>query len=251
MVLGVTFTAEDNCDITLDVNGFDMYNRNTRDQASASMFTFEKGTNAHLTVVNTSENRETKGGIFYYPSGTDISNSVFHMEGGYLTIEDVGGDNLTDAERAALEALKGTARALLDRIAASKDAAEADEITAADGITKDNVKLEDKEGLEKAADEIAKLSKVDDAKLSDKDEVDRVKKIIGGLTENEKSMLGKDALGKLDALTEKIQKLAEKTDAPKTGDTSNPLLWIALLIISGSVVIGTVVVSKKKKRSGK
>lgn len=94
MVLGVTFTAEDNCDITLDVNGFEMYNRNTRDQASASMFTFEKGTNAHLTVVNTAENRETYGGIFYYPNGTDISNSVFHMEGGTLTIEDVGGDGI-------------------------------------------------------------------------------------------------------------------------------------------------------------
>lgn len=94
MVLGVTFTAEDNCDITLDVNGFDMYNRNTRDQASASMFTFEKGTNAHLTVVNNSENRETLGGIFYYPNGTDISNSVFYMEGGTLTIEDVGGDGI-------------------------------------------------------------------------------------------------------------------------------------------------------------
>lgn len=90
MVLGVTFTADDNCDITLDVNGFDMYNRNTRDQASASMFTFEKGTNAHLTVVNNSEN----GGIFYYPNGTDISNSVFYMEGGTLTIEDVGGDGI-------------------------------------------------------------------------------------------------------------------------------------------------------------
>lgn len=94
MVLGVTFTAEDNCDITLDVNGFDMYNSNTRDQASASMFTFEKGTNAHLTVVNNSENRETLGGIFYYPNGTDISNSVFYMEGGTLTIEDVGGDGI-------------------------------------------------------------------------------------------------------------------------------------------------------------
>ena len=77
MVLGVTFTAEDNCDITLDVNGFDMYNRNTRDQASASMFTFEKGTNAHLTVVNTAENRETYGGIFYYPNGTDIQTACF------------------------------------------------------------------------------------------------------------------------------------------------------------------------------
>ena len=60
------------------------------------------------------------------------------------------GDNLTESERAALEALKGTARALLDRIAAAKDAAEADEIKAVDGITKDNVKLEDKEALETA-----------------------------------------------------------------------------------------------------
>ena len=60
------------------------------------------------------------------------------------------GDNLTESERAALEALKGSARALLDRIAAAKDAAEADEIKAVDGITKDNVKLRDKEPLEKA-----------------------------------------------------------------------------------------------------
>ena len=59
-------------------------------------------------------------------------------------------DNLTDAERAVLKALRGTAHALLDRIAAAKDAAEADKITVIDGITKDNVKLENKEALEKA-----------------------------------------------------------------------------------------------------
>ena len=204
------------------------------------------------------------------------------------------GDNLTDTERAALEALKGTARALLDRIAASKDAAEADEIKAVDGITKDNVKLEDKEALEKAdkalagalrdfdgnyteeenkdletkletvkaalaaignaekvAEEIGKLPSADDAKLSDKSELDRVKKLLEGLTENEKAMLGKDALGKVDALAEKIQKLTEKANSPKTGDTSNMALWIALLFISGGIVTGTTVVSKKKKRSVK
>ncbi len=61
----------------------------------------------------------------------------------------LSGDNLTDAERAALEALKGTAQALLDRIAAAKDAAEADEIKAVDGITKDNVKLETRNLLKK------------------------------------------------------------------------------------------------------
>lgn len=204
------------------------------------------------------------------------------------------GDNLTDAERAALEALKGTARALLDRIAAAKDAAEADKITAVDGITKDNVKLDDKEALEKAdkalegalrdfdgnyteeegknleekletvkaalaaignaekaAEEIDKLPSADNAKLSDKSALDQVKKLLDGLTENEKAMLGKDALGKVDALAEKIKKLAEEADSPKTGDTSNPALWIALLFISGGFVIGTTVVGKKKKRSVK
>ena len=204
------------------------------------------------------------------------------------------GDNLTESERTALEALKGTARALLDRIAAAKDAAEADEIKAVDGITKDNVKLENKEALEKAekaldgalrdfdgnytdkeqedletklktvkaalaaisnaekaADEIGKLPSADDAKLSDKSELDRVKKLLEGLTENEKAMLGKDALGKVDALAEKIQKLTEKANSPKTGDTSNMALWIALLFISGGIVTGTTVVSKKKKRSVK
>lgn len=204
------------------------------------------------------------------------------------------GDNLTESERAALEALKGTARALLDRIAAAKDAAEADEIKAVDGITKDNVKLENKEALEKAekalegalrdfdgnyteeeqrdleekletvkaalaaisnaekaADEIGKLPSADNAKLSDKSALDQVKKLLDGLTENEKAMLGKDALGKVDALAEKIKKLAEEADSPKTGDTSNLALWIALLFISGGIVTGTTVVSKKKKRSVK
>ena len=204
------------------------------------------------------------------------------------------GDNLTESERAALEALKGTARALLDRIAAAKDAAEADEIKAVDGITKDNVKLEDKEALEKAekalegalrdfdgnyteeeqrdieekletvkaalaaisnaekaADEIGKLPSADNAKLSDKSALDQVKKLLDGLTENEKAMLGKDALGKVDALAEKIKKLAEEADSPKTGDTSNLALWIALLFISGGAVIGTTVVSKKQKHSAK
>ena len=52
----------------------------------------------------------------------------------------LSGDNLTDAERAALEALKGTARALLDRIAAAKGAAEDDEITSVNGYYKGQCK---------------------------------------------------------------------------------------------------------------
>lgn len=37
------------------------------------------------------------------------------------------------------------------------------------------------------------------------------------------------------------------TTSPKTGDNSNPVLWSALLFISGGAVIGTTVVSRKKK----
>ena len=206
----------------------------------------------------------------------------------------LSGDNLTDAERAALEALKGTAHALLDRIAAAKGAAEDDEITSVKDITKDNVKLRDKEPLEKAekalegalrdfggnytegesknlgekleavkaalaaignaekaAEEINKLPSADDAKLSDKSALDRVKVIVDGLTENEKAMLGKDALGKLDALAEKIKALAEEANSPGTGDTGNPTLWIALLFVSGGAVTGAAAASKKKNRSVK
>lgn len=40
-----------------------------------------------------------------------------------------------------------------------------------------------------------------------------------------------------------------KTASPKTGDNSNPVLWSALLFISGGAVIGTTVVSRKKKHN--
>lgn len=40
-----------------------------------------------------------------------------------------------------------------------------------------------------------------------------------------------------------------KTASPKTGDSSNLILWSALLFISGGAVIGTTVVSRKKKHN--
>ena len=57
---------------------------------------------------------------------------------------------------------------------------------------------------------------------------------------------GKDGtkeIAKADTVTAKLPK------SPKTGDTSNLMLWIALLFISGGVVTGTTVISKKKKHS--
>lgn len=57
---------------------------------------------------------------------------------------------------------------------------------------------------------------------------------------------GKDGtkeIAKADTVTAKLPK------SPPTGDTSNLMLWIALLFISGGVVTGTTVISKKKKHS--
>ena len=42
---------------------------------------------------------------------------------------------------------------------------------------------------------------------------------------------------------------AGNTTSPNTGDSSNPVLWSALLFISGGAVIGTTVVSRKKKHN--
>ena len=54
---------------------------------------------------------------------------------------------------------------------------------------------------------------------------------------------GTKEIAKADTVTAKLPK------SPPTGDNSNLMLWIALLFISGGVVTGTTVISKKKKHS--
>ena len=53
---------------------------------------------------------------------------------------------------------------------------------------------------------------------------------------------GAKEIAKADTVTAKLPK------SPTTGDTSNLMLWIALLFISGGAVIGTTVTEKKKKQ---
>ena len=47
----------------------------------------------------------------------------------------------------------------------------------------------------------------------------------------------------------RTDKLPDDPKSPQTGDTSNLMLWIALLLVSGGAVIGTMVISKKKKHN--
>jgi len=46
-------------------------------------------------------------------------------------------------------------------------------------------------------------------------------------------------------------KLPDDPKSPQTGDSSNLMLWIALLFISGGVLTGTTVFDKRKKHSVK
>ena len=54
---------------------------------------------------------------------------------------------------------------------------------------------------------------------------------------------GTKEIAKVDTVTAKLPK------SPPTGDNSSLMLWIALLFISGGVVTGTTVISKKKKHN--
>ena len=65
----------------------------------------------------------------------------------------------------------------------------------------------------------------------------------GGCNKYYSNKDGTKEIKKADTVTAKLPK------SPPTGDTSNLVLWIALLLASGGAVIGTAVVSKKKKHS--
>lgn len=241
----------------------------------------------------TDEGNRLDDGVNGYDIGKVTSDDIADIE---KLIDDIDklldSDNLTDTQRDDLEDLRDKAKDMLDRITAAEDVADAEEIKAVDGITEDNVKLDDKDALEKAkkvlesairdfdgnytAEErkgldakletvkaalasidnvekaielISRLPSLDNATLGDKSEVDRVKNMIAGLSENEKAMLGKAATEKVDVLEKKLRKLAENPVSPDTGYESDPISWVALLFISGGVVTGTAIINKKKKRS--
>ena len=55
---------------------------------------------------------------------------------------------------------------------------------------------------------------------------------------------GTKEIKKADTVTAKLK---DDSKSPRTGDTSNLALWIALLFVSGGAAIGTTIVSRKKK----
>lgn len=143
----------------------------------------------------------------------------------------LGGDNLTDIERAALESVKDAALALLERIADAKASAESEEITAVEKISKSQVTSGDKEALEKA----------------EKALEDTLKGYQNNYTAEER----KDLSDRLDAVRDALRALTAQNDkpaSPATGDADNLVLWLALMFVGGGLTTGIAVAGKEKKQ---
>lgn len=130
-------------------------------------------------------------------------------------------DNLTGSERSGLEALREKAKALLDRIDAAKAAAGSDDITAVDGITKENVKPGDKDALKKAEKAIE----------------DALRDFGGNYTEKEQKEL-EDKLARVKNALSALN----GGGAPDTGITLCAVMLALLTLVTGAAAVG-----KKRK----
>ena len=123
-------------------------------------------------------------------------------------------------------------------------------IAKANALNKDNYK--DFSGVEAAVNAVVR-----DKNITEQTEVDAMAKAIedaiaalqykdADYTKGDAAIDKEDAIA---ALEEKPASTKPGTSdkSPKTGDTSNLALWIALLFISGGAAIGATVVSRKKK----
>ena len=156
-------------------------------------------------------------------------------------------------------------KALTDCISAAKSAAEADEITAVDGITKENVKPEDRDILEKAEKALENARRDFDGNYTEEEKRDlegkleTVKAALAAIEKAEKEAKETNKNSKLPSEKEAGSSRKGKADSStigkagsvRTGDTGNLTLWIALLFISGGIAAGTVAAGKKKKYSAK
>ena len=123
-------------------------------------------------------------------------------------------------------------------------------IAKANALNKDNYK--DFSGVEAAVNAVVR-----DKNITEQTEVDAMAKAIEDAIaalqyKDADYTKGDAAIDKEDAIAALEKKPAStkpgtSDKSPKTGDTSNLALWIALLFISGGAAIGATVVSRKKK----
>ena len=115
------------------------------------------------------------------------------------------GDNLTEEEREELISMRDKLNALLDKIAAVKDAIGGSVITGVEDITKDNVKADERKALEDAKKEIEKALEDYENNYTE-DELDEIR---GRLEEINKAL---DTIDNAEKIRDAIKKLPDESN---------------------------------------
>lgn len=126
-------------------------------------------------------------------------------------------------EKTHIDEMKKELEGLLSRIDEALALKDSENIQNTKDITADNVKLTDKEALEKAESDLKTA----------------LEEYGGNYSDSEKESLQKDLARVSDAL--KVIKTIEETvtESPKTGDNSYLVLWLALFVLSGGALVTT------------
>ena len=128
--------------------------------------------------------------------------------------------------------------------------------TAVNAYSVDTVAEKDKADIEKLAADAKVLLSSDNLTSAEKDETEALLSTINGLLEKIEKSAGtptqpeqptKDPDKPQEPSKEPEKPSSGETTSPKTGDTSNILLWVALLFVSGGALVGATVVGKRKK----
>ncbi len=191
------------------------------------------------------------------------SSAITEVETKLLDIASAFDENeSTDDEWNELQSTLAYCRKLQDKI--SEVAKELDALrTAVKEYSPDTVSEQDKANLEKLAADAKLLLSSHHLTLSEQAETESIFSTVNALLEKIENSgdtpsqpepsepeTSKPQEPSKDPETSKPQEPSEDPDPtipPKTGDESNPFLWTALLLISGSALTGVIVFNKKSK----
>ncbi len=129
--------------------------------------------------------------------------------------------NAPAEEKARLNTMKEELKSLLSRIDEALGYINSDHIQKVKDITADNVKLADKEALEKAASDLKKA----------------LEEYGGNYNDAEKKALQEDWT-RVNGALKVIEEMA--TESPETGDNNHLTLWLALFMLSGLTLVTTI-----------
>lgn len=207
------------------------------------------------------------------PSG--ITASIAERDE-FVSIENISSDNVKMEDKDKLEQAKISLERLLsssNRVSLSEQKELEKRLERVSDI------LKTISNAEKVIVEIEKLPDPETIKANDKNKVEQVQKTIDLLTENEKTMVGKERLDKIKNLLEtivqlekeynnssqnnnenisqsnivssnqnKVKSISQKnTNIVQTGDVNNPVFWMILILICGVMI--KIVLRNKKQNS--